>query len=198
MLKLKWIIPFLILLPMWAWAEGVLYPIAITPSATKYIIRADVARTLPNDTNKNALFNVPTNGRITLPVGTYAFEQLITVSSMSATSGNGAVDIKGAGTATIGSIIHFNVVSDNTLNNTATAVFNFGNAVTSAGTNITTATVSTDLEIWGRGTFEVTTAGTMIPSITQTTAAAATVNAGSYFMVERIGDVNVQSGGPWD
>ena len=68
-----------------------------------HFIRADVDRTLPNDTNLNPIFNNPTNGRLTLTTGVYVFDMLGIVTGMSATSGNALLNIRGAGTATCGS-----------------------------------------------------------------------------------------------
>jgi hypothetical protein len=48
-----------------------------------------------------------------------------------------------------------------------------------------------------KGTFEVTGAGTIIPSFAQTTAAAAVVSIGSYFTCERVGSTSVTSIGQW-
>lgn len=48
------------------------------------------------------------------------------------------------------------------------------------------------------GTFRVTTAGTIIPSISLVTAAAAVVIAGSCFRIWRAGAENVNSVGAWD
>jgi hypothetical protein len=48
-----------------------------------------------------------------------------------------------------------------------------------------------------KGTFEVTGAGTIIPSFAQTTAAAAVVSIGSYFKCNRIGSTSVTNVGQW-
>ena len=62
-----------------------------------HFIRADGTRTLPNDTNENAIFNSPANGRITLETGVYRFQAQIFVTAMSATTGNALIDWLGAG-----------------------------------------------------------------------------------------------------
>ena len=47
-------------------------------------IRATSSRSLANSTSKQAIFNSPANGRLTLETGTYFFEGIISVSDMSA------------------------------------------------------------------------------------------------------------------
>src|SRR5262245_45987854 len=64
----------------------------------RHFIRCDSARTLPNDTNANPIFNSPTNGRITLETGCYLFDMMILVTGMSATSGNAQILFGGTGT----------------------------------------------------------------------------------------------------
>jgi hypothetical protein len=61
-------------------------------------------------------------------------------------------------------------------------------------------TAGTGAAMWfvGKGSFTVTGAGTLIPSIDQVTAAAAVVKIGSYFSCERIGSTSVVSIGQWD
>jgi hypothetical protein len=60
-----------------------------------------------------------------------------------------------------------------------------------------TAGTGTAMGVQLRGTFEVTTAGTLIPSVTLVNAAAATVAAGSYVMLRRMGAPNYVSVGDW-
>jgi hypothetical protein len=162
-----------------------------------HFIRADSARTLPNDLNENAIFNSPSNGRITLETGLYKFEALIAVTSMSATSGNALIDWLGAGTATCGAWLWMYFGKDGT--NATVAALNGATRITQdSAASIQTAGTGTEMMVSARGTFEVTGAGTMIPSIDQVTAAAAVVAVGSYFMCQRMGSTSVVSIGQWD
>lgn len=164
----------------------------------RHCIRQDASRTLPNDTNENALFDSVTNGRITLETGTYRFEGLWQVTGMSATSGNALIDILGAGTATAGTWLWKICGLDN---NTLTTVADDDCAHRTTQDSAASAHVAgtgtgmrTDVE----GTVEITAAGTLIPSIDQVTAAAATLAAGSYFCIERIGSTTMTNVGQWD
>ncbi len=164
----------------------------------RHFIRCDSTRTLPNDTNENAIFNSPANGRITLETGTYFFEALIRVTSMSATSGNALVDWLGAGTATAGAWNWWVTALDNTAPETPATNQGSFRVTQDSTASVATAGTGTALGIYARGTFEVTVAGTMIPSIDQVTAAAGIVAIGSYFVCERIGSTSVASVGQWD
>lgn len=163
----------------------------------KHFIRADSTRTLPNDTNENAIFNSPTNGTITLETGTYLFEGIVRVSSMSATSGNALIDILGAGTATIGSWLWWYSGIDATDPSTAATYQSAVRVTQDTAASLATAGTGTAMAVYFKGTFEVTGAGTVIPSIDQVTAAAAVVSIGSYIAFERIGSTTVASVGQW-
>ena len=164
----------------------------------RHFIRCNGTRTLPNDTNLNAIFASPTNGRITLETGTYLFEGMIAVTAMSATSGNALINILGAGTATVNDWLWDHIGNDATT--LASVVTRNGGLNTTSATPAAAVTAATGTSMFVRfkGTFTVTVAGTIIPSIDQLTAAAAVVSIGSYFMCERIGDDSVVSVGQWD
>jgi hypothetical protein len=164
----------------------------------QHCIRQDASRTLPNDTNENAIFNSVTNGRITLETGTYFFKGMIYVTGMSATSGNALIDVLGAGTATAGTWLWQAWGIDNsTLTNAGTKTGAFTITQQSVA-SIVTAGTGTGMAVQIEGTVEITGAGTMIPSIDQVTAAAATLAAGSYFCINRIGSTSMTSVGQWD
>lgn len=179
-------------------------PVGATPGGNagyvpvRHFIRCDAARTLPNDTATNAIFNSPANGRVTLETGTYLFEGMILVASMSGTSGNAQIDLLGAGTATIGAWLWMlqgiDAATAGTLVDLDSPFFQTNITAASAVTAGTGAT----LRLFVKGTFEVTVAGTFIPSIDLVTAAAAVVQIGSYIMLERIGSTSVVSVGAWD
>jgi hypothetical protein len=161
----------------------------------RHFIRCDSARTLPNDTATNAIFNSPTTGTLTLETGTYLFEMMMLVTGMSATSGNAQVLF--GGTATLAAWLWRYDSLDNT---TPGTVADDDSAMLTANASAASAAVAgtgTAMRFYGHGTFEVTGAGTIIPQIDQVTAAAASVAIGSYFMCERIGSSTVVSVGQW-
>jgi len=163
----------------------------------RHFIRANATRTLPNDTNLNAIFNSPANGRLTLETGTYRFEMVIGITAMSSTSGNALLNVRGAGTATLNDWLYALVGKDDLL----TAISGVqGTMPTSEASPASMFTGGAATAMWftAIGTFTVTAAGTIIPSIDLVTASAAVIAIGSYFMCERIGDVNVVSVGQWD
>jgi hypothetical protein len=163
----------------------------------RHFIRCNATRTLPNDTNENPIFDSPANGRLTLETGTYLFDMVVGITAMSATSGNAMLDIRGAGTATVNDWLYAVVGKDGTLISIA-AVLGTMPVIESTPASMFTAGTGQQMWFTAKGTFTVTAAGTLIPSIDQVTAAAAVVAIGSYFSCERIGDVNVVSVGQWD
>src|SRR5215212_3180399 len=165
----------------------------------RYLLRADATRNLTSQTASQALFNVPTNGRLTLPVGTYRFEAMVYLTAMSATSGNALLDIKGAGTAVMAALLWQATGIDATAPATAAAQSGGTHVTNASAQPIVLAATGTALAVRLEGTFEVTTAGTIIPSISLNTAAAATVAIGTYFWAERIStSVALTSIGPAD
>jgi hypothetical protein len=160
-------------------------------------VRTDGNRTLSNSGSEQALFTAA-NDTLTIETGTYRFEFIIALSTMSATSGNAAIDPLGAGTATVGSW-QWGAWGQDTAS--ITTVGTIGGTYTDSqqsAVNITSAGTGANMYVHGFGTFEVTGAGTMIPSITLTTAAAAVLQGGSYFMFERIsGSTSLTSIGQW-
>lgn len=164
----------------------------------RYFIRADIDRTLPNDLNLNAIFNSPTNGRVTLPTGVYEFFGIFIITAMSTTSGNALINLLGAGTAVIGSWMWRLSGIDNstpsTLLDDDSAYFQTNASAASAVTGGTGSALRLCIE----GSFEVTTTGTLIPSIDLVTAAAAVVQDGSFLDIERIGNSGLVSIGAWD
>jgi len=164
----------------------------------EHVIRADATRTFTSNTNQQAIFNSPTNGRLTLETGVYEFECLVSMDTMSATSGNGKFSLLGAGTATLAAILYLTNGIDAALD-TITAVSGVVEVTsTVAATNMATAAVGTVFTFWVKGTFEVSSGGTLIPSFAQTTAAAAVVKIGSFFKCRRMGSTSLVSVGQWD
>lgn len=163
----------------------------------EHFIRADATRTFTSNTLQQAIFNSPAAGTLTLETGTYLFECLLTMDTMSATSGNGKFSLNSGGSATVGSILYM-ILSFDALNNTlATISGNSQITATQTITNHATAGTAAGATLLVKGTFEVTGAGSIIPSYAQTTGAAAVVKIGSYFRCHRIGSTTVASVGQW-
>jgi len=162
-----------------------------------HICRQDAAYTLTSQTAAQKLFNASTNGRLTLETGVYLFKSQFYITSLSATSGNGAFGLLGAGTATLGSILYHATGADGL---TATAATQTGSLSVAAASAASMMTAGTAAALYAEitGTFEVTVAGTIVPSIALVTAAAGVVAIGSYFMCHRIGSTTMVTAGQWD
>lgn len=175
----------------------------LTPTASgravavaENIICLSASYTLTNTASAQKLFNSSTNGTLTLPTGTYFFECLFSLSSMSGTSGNAQFQILGGGTATVGTVLYNAVGVDGNINTAATQTGSTSNASSSPAALVTAAT-NTNLHALVRGTFRVTVAGTIIPSIALANAAAAVVAAGSYFRCYKVGSSSFTTVGNW-
>lgn len=162
--------------------------------------------TLTSTTAEQKLFNVPANGALTVEAGkTYEFECQFTVSSMSATSGNLKFSPAGTGaasaTATITNCTYSAMANDATLA-TPAAWQNSVIATTTAdpitsSTDIATASTATVCVVRAHGTIRINAAGTLIPSVALTTAAAAVVDINSYFRLWQKGSGTVTTVGNW-
>jgi len=165
--------------------------------APLYFVRLTSGYTLTSTTNSQKAFNLPANGALTLPANTaYFFECLLSIDTMSATSGNMGFDLLGAGTATISNQSWFLHGLDATTQSTAAAVSGVASEAARTGDTVVAAT-GTAVHAFVRGNFSISTGGSIIPSVKLTTAAAAVVRAGSYFKVERIGLDTVTTVGNW-
>lgn len=165
--------------------------------AVRHIIRADATRTFSSVTTSQAIFTSPTNGRLTLETGTYIVEGVLMVTAMSATSGNALVNLLGAGTATASAWCWISLGMDSPAG-TVLAGGGVGSISSSSGAPVVPATTGTAMTVLIRGSFEVTGAGTIIPSLSLTTASAAALQIGSYLSFERIGSTTMVSVGQWD
>lgn len=160
----------------------------------EYFGQLSAGYTLANSAAVQKLFNFTANGALTLPTGKYVFECQFHVSGMSASSGNAAFSLEGAATLAAIQFDYFardlsgSLASwEGTSANTKTTVANM--AVAGKGTAMTALVT---------GTFDVTVAGTIIPSITLATAInTAAVRAGSYFRCRRVADTGDNVVGPW-
>lgn len=151
-------------------------------------LRQTTARTLVDSITQQKLFDTNTTGAIELVPGTYKFDCRFALTAMSATSGNAAFDVLGAGTATVSKFLMQTVGQDAAaLNTMSTQIGSFAN-IKNTPASMISAAINTGLFVSVEGTFEVTVAGTIIPSVTLVTGAVTPqVEVGSYFTVDRIG-----------
>lgn len=148
------------------------------------------------------IFNGSTNGALTLVTGTYVFELMLYITGMSATSGNVAFSLVGAGTATIGAAARSLMQSVGVDNNSPAGAV----ALNGVGVQGTIGTI-TPLQIAATGTalasrihgaFDMTGGSTLIPSISlANTGTAATVQPGSYLLIRRVAPTATATVGNW-
>jgi hypothetical protein len=173
----------------------------ITPSAEdlpeQCWIQQNALYTLTSTTASQKLFNATTNGALFVPIGTYRYEAFVFIASMSATSGNLLFNFQGAGSAVITTALSQAVGLDSASGGAGAAGTSYWTGVASP-TPIVTAAVASSLGVAIRGTFRVSTAGTLIPSISLGTAAAAIVQTNSFFSTTRLSTSETAvSYGPW-
>jgi hypothetical protein len=159
------------------------------------ILNADYA--LTNSTAEQKAFNAPAGGTLALEAGLYAFEFLLYLTGMSATSGNLAFDILGAGSATISKALYYAVGLDSSTPTAAAAPSGSLSTAAQSAASIMLAATGTGLVASGRGMFRVSAAGSIIPSVTLVTAAAAVMKDMSYFKCRRLGATAAVSQGDW-
>ena len=153
--------------------------------------------TLTNSAAEQKAFNTTTNGALTLPTGVYEFDAFLYLTTMSATSGNLAFDPVGAGTAVTDRWGQYvSGIDSTTPLNAATQT---GSAAVTQQTVASAVTAGVGTGMIGRfsGMFRVSTAGTVIPSVTLVTAAAAVMKAGSWFRIKKIGESSETFVGAW-
>lgn len=176
-------------------ANAGVYGGVVDPNPVSWIRQA-ASRTLTSTTAEQKLFDSVTNGALTLPTGVFFFEGMVYITGLSATSGNMAFDILGAGTAVLSDVLYQAVGIDGAA---AAAATQTGSTMIQGQSpaSIVTAGTATACAFSLEGTFEVTTAGTIIPSVSLVTAAAGTVAAGTYFKATYRGVLNAVSQGQW-
>jgi hypothetical protein len=172
---------------------------ATAAASTRQVVNAEQfitltsTYTLTSQTAAQKLFNTSTNGAVTLPVGTYYFECLFTLSSMSASSGAFGWDLT-AGTATISGISWASLGNKAAL---ATAASPQSTVNTAANTTIVTATANTVGWALIRGKARISVAGTVTPQVSLGVAATAVVGVDSYFRIVPVGSNTVTNVGNW-
>jgi hypothetical protein len=166
--------------------------------ATDSMIRLSANYTLANSTAVQKLFNESTNGAVTLETGQYEFECVLHITGMSGTNGNAAFSLA-AGTATIDNATIAAVGRDaNLAANAGSCETSFAmNALTTAASMVQ-ANTGTQVGALLKGRFDISVAGTIIPSVALVTAiGTAAVQAGTYFHCRRIGDTGDNTIGTW-
>jgi hypothetical protein len=161
----------------------------------KYFARNIAAYTLTSTTAAQKLLTVGTDGALTLPVGIYEYTCVLDITAMSATSGNARFSLQGTAVAAAHKGVA--IAADASATPAAANIFVTAGAISGSGFLITTATTGTALYAYLTGTFSVTTAGTIIPSIGLVTAAAAEVGTRTYFTCQPLNNTTTNSRGPW-
>ena len=124
----------------------------------------------------------PAGGAVTLPVGTYQFECVFAVTGFSATSGSFGFNLGGGAAKTEGWYAASTKSASLTTGSGATNItYNTGVNLNLGGANTATTGLAHI-----KGTIRITTAGTIIPQIILSVAAAAVVQSNSYFKISPI------------
>lgn len=168
---------------------------AVLPSTMWLMQTAD--RALTSSTALQKIFDTTANGTLTLPTGVYEFDLFVYLTGMSATSGNCSLNILGAGTATADrwGWQAYGVDSSSPLN--AAARGGSASVTNVSPAAFTNAATGTGVVGSASGLFRISSAGTIIPSLALATAALATLKAGSWFRIRRIGDSSESYVGAW-
>lgn len=157
--------------------------------------------TLANTGAYQRIFNVGANGALTVDAGTYWVRMLLFVGGMSTSSGNAAIDIKGAGTAAIASgraTMSVLGVDSSTPGTAAARSGTFTQSTIQMAAPVVSAASGVGLAVVIEAAFDIGTAGTLIPSIALTTpVGTAFVAAGSCIEVRRLGPTATASVGAW-
>lgn len=153
----------------------------------------NAAYVLTSTTALQKLFDVGTvAGEINVAANTsYEFECVFIITAMSSTAGNAGFSILGAGTATLFSAGWTVIGRDaSTLNVQGGAITLYSSSDSESG-NLFNASAGTNMHAYIKGIIRVNAAGTIIPSINLTTAAAASVSANSFIKLTKIGNGTV-------
>lgn len=150
---------------------------------TEHYIVLTSTNTLTSQTGIQPIFDGgggPTGGQVTLPVGTYQFECQYSLSAMSATSGTFGFAL--GGTATKGEAwTSFAFRGALATASAPSITFN-----TAANTALMTAGTNANGMAFIKGIIRVAVAGTIIPQVSLSVAAAAVVGTNSYFKISPI------------
>lgn len=149
------------------------------------------AYTLTSQTAAQKLLNASSNGAVTLQIGTYQFECMFELTSMSATSGTFGFALGGTATFTQA------WTASAAMTPLATPLSPQLSYNTTANTALATAGTTSAGNAWIKGIIRVTVAGTVIPQVSLSVAAAAIVSTNAYFKVSPMGAAAVTNVGAW-
>tara|TARA_R110000868_G_scaffold38676_2_gene135243 strand:+ start:6338 stop:6934 length:597 start_codon:yes stop_codon:yes gene_type:complete len=147
--------------------------------------------TLTSQTAAQALFDVTGSGQVTLVAGTYEFECVFSLSSMSGSSGSFGFALGGGATLTQ---YWWALANKATLATAATGQVTYN---TAANTTLVTANTNTVAFARIHGVVIVTVGGTLIPQVSLGAAAAAVVGVGSFFKIRALGSSAATTSGNW-
>ena len=147
--------------------------------------------TLTSQTAAQALFDVTGSGQVTLVAGTYEFECVFSLSSMSGSSGSFGFALGGGATLTQ---YWWALANKATLATAATGQVTYN---TAANTTLVTANTNTAAFARIHGVVIVTVGGTLIPQVSLGAAAAAVVGIGSFFKIRALGSSAATTSGNW-
>jgi len=156
----------------------------------QYIL-LQATNTLTSQTAAQALFDETGNGAVTLVAGTYEFDCVFSLSSMSSSSGSFGFAL--GGTATLSQYWR-SVANKATLATAANGQVTYN---TAANTTLIAANTNTVAYANISGVLIVTVGGTVIPQVSLGVAAAAVVGVGSFFKIRALGGAAVTSIGNW-
>ena len=128
------------------------------------------------------LFNWSTDGAITLTVGEYFFETTFNLTGMSGTSGTFSFGFNGTASA---QDILYTAFAQKAAGGEGAALMT--TSTTASATVLVAATTSTAGQATIKGTFAISSGGTVIPAVAfSQTASAVIVNIGSYFRIWQV------------
>ena len=163
---------------------------------SEQIIVLTGTNTLTSQTAAQAIFDGgggSATGAVTLPVGTYVYETSFCITGMSATSGSFGFAFGGTSTETFSYNAHASKAGTSLTTPMAVVSTCGSGAITTLVAN-STGTVGNALI---KGIIRVTIAGTVIPQISLTVAAAAVIQANAYFKITPVGNATVATVGNW-
>lgn len=176
-------------------------PVADDFSGPEYWMMLSSDYTLTSTTSTQKLFNATTNGALTIGVGVYEYKSIVRVTGMNnVTTGNLTFNVLGAGTATIStnSLIYASGIDTSATQTFSQALSGSVKVGTSSYANVVQAATSDSVQFFTNGVLRVTAGGTIIPSVALTTAAAATVVAGTHFVIKRRSTISTDTySGDW-
>jgi hypothetical protein len=151
--------------------------------------------TLTSQTAAQPIFNTPSNGAFNAKAQTsYFFEGLFSLTSMGATSGTFGFALGGTATLTSQNWMSSSVRSGTQSSPTSMQ----GTRNTSANLAIVASATTASGYATIRGIVRVNAAGTLIPSVSLSVAAAAIVGTNSYFRIYPIGTNTVTNIGNFE